>query len=169
MGTEINRKRGENNWGSRMLFLLFTTALVISVGLAFFKFFILRDYPIQSQVECDPYTEACFTYHCDPAAEECSGDPVADTSYYKLLDRNAKNIPLCNPVEESCIPLVCPEGEEGCVVTFCDTSVDETAECTNPEEYSAEHSVVVESLEEEVLTDEQISPVETDPSVVPAE
>lgn len=163
MGIEIKK---ESSFWSKALFLIFIAALIFSVGLTFFKFFILRDYTIQSQVECDPYTEVCFTYHCDPTAEECSGDSVADTSYYKLLDRNAKNIPLCNPAEESCASLACPEGEVGCVITFCDVSVDETAECTNPEEYSAENPVV--EISEEAIV-EKVDPAETDPNTVPVE
>lgn len=165
METGVNTKK-ENNFWSKALSLIFIVVLVFSVGLTFFKFFVLRDYTIQSQVECDPYTEVCFTYHCDPTVEECSGDSVADTFYYKLLDRNAKNILLCNPAEESCAPLLCLEDEAGCVITFCDVSVDETVECTNPEQYSAENPIV-ENLEE--VSIEQVDPVEVDLNTVPVE
>ena len=166
MEMKVEKKKIAGNWESRMMFLFFVMVLILSVGLSFFRFFVLRDYPIQSQIECDPYTESCFIYHCDSAVEECTGDSVADTSYYKLLDRNAHNIPLCNPVEESCTPLICPDWEEGCVVTFCDATTDETVECTNPEEYSAEYPVV-ENPEE--VMDKQLNPEVTDSNIMPVE
>lgn len=142
--------------GSKILLTIFLIVVTFAIGASFYKFFILRDYTIQSQVECDPSVEVCFVYHCDPAVEECSGDPVVDTSYYKLLDRNAKNISLCSPTEEGCVPRVCPEGEVGCAITFCDTSVDEAAECTNPEEYRLQNTGENQGI---ILDSQEIAPL----------
>ncbi len=117
--------------------VLFMFLVVISVASSYYKFFVLRDYPIQAQIECDPTTEACFVYHCDATVEECTGDPVADTSYYKLIERHANNIPLCNPANEGCVPLECVEGEADCSITLCDASLEDGSECSDPEEYNA--------------------------------
>ncbi len=128
------------------LLTLFALVVVISVGLSFLRFYVFRDYPIQSQIDCDPTTEVCYVYHCDATVEECTGDPVADTSYYKMIERNAKYIPLCNPANEECVPLECPDGEEGCLMTLCDASAEDGSECSNPEEYNAMFPPIEESL-----------------------
>ena len=131
---------------STILLSVFILLVVISVGLSFYKYFILRDYTIQSQVDCDPYSEACFIYRCDSTVEECSGDPVADTWYYKLVDRKAKNLPSCNPEEEGCDVVTCGENENGCFVTLCDMTAEaEGAECSDPAVYSLQNSIEEES------------------------
>lgn len=131
---------------SSLLLAFFSFAILLSVGASFYKFFVIRDYPIQAQDVCDPAFEICFVYHCDANFEECTGDPVADTSYYKIVERNAKNIPLCNPGVEGCVPLACPVGEVGCSVTFCDPGTED-AECSNPGEYN-EQNVPMEGIED---------------------
>lgn len=137
---------------SSLLLVFFSFALVLSVVASFYKFFVIRDYPIQAQDVCDPASEACFVYHCDVAFEECTGDAVADTSYYKIVERNAKNIPLCDPNTEGCTPLVCPAGEKGCSVTFCEPS--EEVECSDPEEYRLQQEAQMVEAEVEVLNQE---------------
>lgn len=126
---------------SKILLVVFATIIALSIAASFYRFFILRDYTIESQIGCDPYSEACFIYICDPSAEECTGDPVADTSYYKLLDRKARYTPLCNPNDEGCHPLNCEPNEPGCVVKLCDADLakEENTECTDPIEYLASH------------------------------
>ena len=140
---------------SRALVVFFCVAIAISVGAAFYKFFVLRDYSIQTQAKCDPYTEECFIHRCDSTAEECTGDPATDTSYYKLVDRKAKNIPLCNPAEEGCDVTTCSSNEDQCVVTLCDVNTVEAAvECSNPAVYSQEHLPV------EDMTSNTVDPIE---------
>lgn len=143
----MERETSEVSSGSKrniVLLTLFASVIVISVELSFLRFYVFRDYPIQSQIECDPTTEACFVYHCDATVEECTGDEVADTSYYKLIERNAKHIPLCNPVNEGCVPLECPDGEESCSITLCDASAEDGSECSNPEDYNAQFPPIEE-------------------------
>lgn len=138
------RKISRQVLGSRMVLGLFVLAVIFSFGASFYKFYVLREYPIQSQIDCDPATEVCFVYHCDVTVEECVGDVVADTSYYKLIERNAKHIPLCNPVNDGCVPLECPDGEEGCSITLCDENAEDGSECSNPEEYNAQFPPIEE-------------------------
>lgn len=124
---------------SKLLIAVFVAIIAISFFIAFLRFFVFREYTIQSQIECDPYNEACFIYVCDPTAEECTGDLVQDTSYYKLINRNAHNVPLCDPNEEGCDPLTCSDGEVGCYETTCDPNLPEAPECTNPEQFIQDH------------------------------
>ena len=83
---------------SKILFLVFFLVLAGSIFLTYYRYMVVKDYIIETQVSCDPMVESCFIYVCDPEnGEECTGDLEQDTSYYKLLHRNAKNIPLCDP------------------------------------------------------------------------
>lgn len=104
---------------------------------------IKKDYIISSQVDCDPYAENCFIWECDPDSdvegEACTGDPEMDIWYYKIADRVAANIPLCDPNEdETCLPFECDIDEADCGETLCDdvTKEEQGAECSgDPEEF----------------------------------
>ncbi|NCQ06370.1 MAG: hypothetical protein GW815_02300 [Candidatus Moranbacteria bacterium] len=137
---------------SKIFFIVFFLLITSSVLVTYYRFMVQHDYIIQAEADCDPYTESCFVYVCDPeAGEECTGDPVEDTSYYKLIDRNAKNIPSCDPADETCTALVCPEGEADCSYTLCDPATANDGEvCNDPVVYTAENP-----LEEEEATDEE--------------
>lgn len=136
---------------SKIFFLVFFLLIAGSVAATYYRYIVARDYIIEAEADCDPYTEACFTYVCDPeAGEECTGDPVEDTSYYKLIHRNAKNIPLCDPAEEGCEALVCPPDEEGCEIVFCDPAIaEEGMVCTDPAAYALEHPIEEDGTMEE--------------------
>lgn len=133
--------------------ILFWSAILLVAALvtmSFFHFFVWRDYIVSAQADCDPATEVCFVHICDSEADgECVGDPEKDTSYYKLIRRNAKNIPMCDPSAEGCDALMCPVGEVDCTVVFCDDSVlkeiKSTDTCNDPAEYVAAHQVTDES------------------------
>jgi hypothetical protein len=125
---------------SKIFFVVFFLLIVGSVGVTYYRYFIVRDYMITAQASCDPFTEACFVYVCDPTAEECTGDPEQDTSYYKNITRNAKNIPLCNPSDEDCTALTCPPGEADCTLTLCDPdTVPDGIVCNDPATYTSLH------------------------------
>ncbi|HLC95212.1 MAG TPA: hypothetical protein VJH89_01870, partial [Patescibacteria group bacterium] len=109
---------------------------------------------------------------------ECTGDPLEDTWYYKLISRNAKNIPLCDPNEEDCEALTCPLGEAECEMTLCDVGNADGIEFTDPVAYAAEYPLEEEedgdaieaeedgaeddtaTAEEAALVDETISETE---------
>lgn len=149
------------NKKSKIFFTVFGLLISFSVAVSYYQFMIKRDYIIEAEADCDPYTEACFVYVCDPETEECTGDIKEDTSYYKLINRNAKNIPLCNPGEEGCDAVVCPSGEKGCSFTLCDETVAEDGvTCSDPLVYAAENPI-----EEEVTEDamDETSDSVTDP------
>ena len=140
---------------SKIFFIVFFLLIAGSVGAAYYRYVVARDYIVQAEAECDPYTEVCFIYVCDPeAGEECTGDPAEDTSYYKLISRNAKNIPLCDPAEEGCEALMCPEGEAECAITLCDpATAEDGVECNDPDAYTLENPLE-DAEEEESATDE---------------
>jgi hypothetical protein len=130
---------------SKILFLVFGLLLAGSLLATYYRYIVVKDYVIEAQVNCDPLTEQCFVVVCDPEmGEECSGNREEDTSYYKILHRNARHIPACNPEAPDCPVTACQVGEEGCFVILCDPSV-EGATCSDPETYQREHPVGAEN------------------------
>jgi len=138
---------------SKIFFLVFFLLIVGAVGATFYRIMIKKDYIVSAETDCDPYTENCFIWECDPAStvegEACVGDPETDTWYYKIIKRNAGRIPLCDPNDENCTALVCDENEPECSETLCDetTKVEKEAECVDPVQYSAENPVEEEAVE----------------------
>ncbi len=118
--------------------------IVGSVAATYYRYVIKRDYAVEAQTDCDPETEKCFIWKCDPRAlegeEKCTGVPDNDIWYYQVVRRNAKNIPLCDPKDENCAALTCEPGEQGCSVEFCTPeNVPNGEECNDPEKYILEN------------------------------
>ncbi|MBU2028426.1 hypothetical protein KJ761_00865 [Patescibacteria group bacterium] len=150
----------------KILWIVFFLLIVGSVAFTYYRVMIKKDYLISSEVDCDPYTEKCFIWNCDPESdvegEACIGDPEMDIWYYKIVERNASRIPLCDPeVDEDCEPFLCEAGELECGETLCDAAAAaEGEECTDPEEYALNNPEeecdpeVDEDCEEEVCDPE---------------
>jgi hypothetical protein len=128
---------------SKILLAVFFALIIISVGITYYRTIVKRDYIVEAQTDCDPYTEACFVWQCDPGSTEegvaCTGDPETDVWYYKIAKRNAENIPECDPeADETCDPWTCVEGEKDCSEILCDeaTAEEQGVSCNDPEEYT---------------------------------
>lgn len=138
---------------SKIFLWIFFLLIVGSIGLTYYRIVIQKNYIVEAQADCDPTTEECFVYVCDPSSEECTGDPEEDTSYYKLIKKNAGNIATCDPNDESCQPLVCEEGEKDCEEILCSeeirTEEEITDECNDPVQYNIDNP----AEEEEVACD----------------
>lgn len=95
---------------SKILLSFVALAIIISVGLTFYRYVVLQDYQIIAEISCDPATDDCFV-----RTEEDES-----TSTYRLLSRNAANIPLCDPeTNENCRALLCEPNERDCEITSC--------------------------------------------------
>jgi hypothetical protein len=147
---------------SKVLFVIIGLLIVGSVAVTFWRYMMKRDYIIQAQTDCDPTTENCFVWKCDPASsvegEACTGDEESDTWYYKIIRRNAKNIPLCDPNDENCTALVCDPGEKDCSEELCtDDNVPEGESCNDPEQYLIDNPPEEECAEddEECLAEQE--------------
>lgn len=117
---------------TKIFFVIFFTIILAVVLFSFYKFFILKNYYITSELECNPATESCFINTCDPAEDNtCVADKSKRVSYYKLIEKKAFKIPLCDPSAESCAPLSC-EGDSDCKITLCDKTKED---CMYPELY----------------------------------
>lgn len=129
---------------SKIFFSVFAVLIIAAVGVTYWRYMIKRDYIVQAQIDCDPTTENCFIWHCDPNSlepgEECTGVPDNDTWYYKVFYRNAKNIPDCDPKDESCTAYVCGDGEKDCSYELCTPrNVKKGEECNDPVKYNEEN------------------------------
>lgn len=114
---------------------------VVSIALCGFKYFFQQDYIVQSMVACDPVKESCFVSVCDPLEEECSSDPNKDTSFYKIYEKLARDLPACDSLE-SCSEMQC-DPTNGCIEYTCneDLSLEIGDECSNPEDYQVDESI----------------------------
>lgn len=121
---------------SKIFFSIFFFAIFVVAVIAFEKFYILKDYYIKTEVDCDPAAEKCFIYECDPTDDgECPENPTERISYYKLIEKKASAIPLCDPSDTECPPLACLAGE-ACQETLCDEATKTEDEvCSDPIEY----------------------------------
>ncbi len=154
---------------SKILVVVFFLLIIGSVAFTYYRIMIKKDYLISSQVDCDPYTENCFIWNCDPEStvegEACTGDPEADVWYYKMAERNASRIPLCDPeTDENCQPFLCDSGELECAETLCSAeTVAEGETCNDPVEYALNNPVEEEECDSEI--DEECEEALCDPEV----
>lgn len=129
---------------SKILLLVFILFIIGAVAITYWRTFIRRDYIIEAQIDCDPASEACFIWQCDPGSTEegeaCTGDPEKDIWYYKIIKKNASQIPVCDPNSEECSPLSCEENEKDCEMTLCTPeNVKEGETCNDPVKYNEEN------------------------------
>ena len=167
METEIKKEQSSEvklDRKSKILFLILGIFIVGTVAVTYWRYMVKRDYIIQAQIDCDPTTENCFIWKCDPMSleegEKCTGVPDNDIWYYKILNRNAKNIPNCDPKEEGCTAYQCEPDEPECAITNCDpANLKKDEECSTPEQYLLENppEEEVECIEgdEECLAEEE--------------
>jgi hypothetical protein len=159
MNNAINKESSpeeKETKSGKIFFIIFGLLIFGSVFATFYRTVIKKNYTVEAQTDCDPYTQKCFVWQCDPASdvegEKCTGDAEKDIWYYKLSRRNASKIPLCDPnKDENCTPMICDTSEKDCEEIFCDdeTKVAQEVECRDPVEYTRDNP-----LEEETATDE---------------
>ncbi|MEI6191273.1 MAG: hypothetical protein WCP24_02825 [bacterium] len=115
----------EKSKASIWIFRIIVIFLVLALGgFAYWSILIHRDYQIVSQVSCDPSIESCFVTTCDPAEDDtCPTVENERTTYYKIINKNAHTIYVCEQTEEKLgcgEELSCLENEPKCFYTFCD-------------------------------------------------
>ncbi|MFA6159481.1 MAG: hypothetical protein WC678_00105 [Parcubacteria group bacterium] len=149
---------------NKIFFIVAFLLLFGSVGVTYLRIVVFKNYIVEAQTDCDPETEKCFVWECDPAStvegEACTGDAENDIWYYQLVRRKAYNVPLCNPDEDEnlsageagCVPMECDiDTEESCEIVFCDekTKLEQEVECSDPVEYLLNNPVEEEEGEVE--------------------
>ncbi|KKP58000.1 MAG: hypothetical protein UR60_C0002G0003 [Candidatus Moranbacteria bacterium GW2011_GWF2_34_56] len=128
--------------------------ILASFGATFYRYMVKKDYIVQAQVDCDPYTETCFVWECDPESEEegemCTDDPEEDIWYFKVINKNASKISSCDANDEDCDALVCAQNEPDCEFVFCTLENMEenyASACIDPAQYAIENPIEEEEGE----------------------
>lgn len=125
---------------SRIVVGIIVVALVLSVGVTFWRIFIARDYAISFDVACDPASERCFVKTCtpdDPANNPCL-DEKASVEYSKTLQMDAHLIPACDETNDNCSRLSCTgQSTDECREILCDASAElpDGTTCNDPATY----------------------------------
>lgn len=171
MSIDLLGKTKDEKWPNRIFFIFLAVLILGSVAFTYYRIMIKKDYLISAETGCDPYSEKCFIYVCDPKTEECSGDPEEDIFYYKIIKRKAYNIPLCDPeADENCEALICPEGEEDCSYELCEDGNSDGIECVDPVQYAIDNPEEEEEVEceegDEMCLSEEIDCEEGDEECV---
>jgi len=117
--------------GNIIFFASILVVILACILFAFYTYYLNEDYLIFSDIPCDPVTEQCFVGWCDPEYEECTGTDE-DAYYYKIIQKSARNLPLCDPLNSSCI-FSCEVDEDGCAHVLCEPGGE--SECSNLETY----------------------------------
>ncbi|MDD4989810.1 MAG: hypothetical protein PHW31_00670 [Candidatus Pacebacteria bacterium] len=117
---------------SKVFFIFFFSIIFIVIAISFYKYFILKDYYIKTQVECNPEKEKCFMAECDVSSDsECPENPSERINYYKIVEKKAFAIPLCDENSPDCLPFVCQE-KKNCKEILCDEATKtDGAQCSN--------------------------------------
>lgn len=153
---------------TKNLLYLFFVIIAAAMAFTFYLFAIEKDFYVSASVPCDPSTESCYYWVCEPDYWfDCTGDPEEDIFIYKIVRKKAYDLASCDPVleqegffselleEEECPAPVCEDGED-CEVIYCDASDPEEAE----ECYSDDlHDKLVEEISrykvEEIVEEEE--------------
>ena len=74
---------------SKIFFIIFGLLIVSAVALTYWRIMIKKDYIVEAQTDCDPYTQRCFIWECDPNSniegEDCTGDVEKDIASWKEM------------------------------------------------------------------------------------
>ena len=109
--------------------LLYTVVplIVLLTASAYYRFFVLQNYLVSYERECDPYTESCFIY-CEDGDVECT-----EPFYYSIIEREAfeiSNLCISGDVTECEEANTCLAATSSCSVIYCDIESD-TDSCEN--------------------------------------
>lgn len=148
INNEENQIEDKHAFAGKVLLWCLGLIIIASVGFNYWRIVVAKNYLIEAEMDCDPMVEKCFIYTCDPQTETtCTGNPEEDVWYFQKIQRTAANIPLCDPADENCKALVCPEGEKDCKISFCDEQTKLEGEvCNDPVEYAIDNPVEEESV-----------------------
>jgi hypothetical protein len=104
---------------SILIFSVIVASFATMFVFSYEKYMVFSDYTLYAQVSCEPDTESCFVYECDPETEtDC--DPDEPYWYFKAVYMYAPDAPQCTPTaEHDCPELACEPGIR-CEEVMCD-------------------------------------------------
>lgn len=125
---------------NKIFWFVFALLLILSVVFTYLRIYVWMDYQIVAQTSCDPQTEqTCFVSETEVATTTDSGiiSTSTETTYYKLINKKAKTIFVCEQSTDKngCgEELTCTEGEKSCTYEYCtEENVPEGESCYSKE------------------------------------
>lgn len=103
----------------KLIILFVVLASLVSSSVAFYKFYIVRDYLVFANVSCDSTLHSCFV-----------GDGDSAPQYYEKISKKANTIPVCNGWLNQCQELSCTQGDSSCTIEYCQSDTGDT--CYGP-------------------------------------
>lgn len=103
------------------ILLILVFASLVSIGISYWRVYIMQDYLVHGFVPCDPESESCYI-----------GDTESQYEFYKEIVKPAYAIPACDAWADTCPLLSCSPGEEQCEEILCDADAGD--ECSLPGE-----------------------------------
>lgn len=118
--------------------------ILLSSAILFYRIFILKDYIITAQSQCNPNLETCFVIDCTEGDLECEGP-----TYYRNIKVRAVDT-TCGLEDPRCLyDFACSEESGNCEIEYCDDSnVLEEERCSGEEDRD------VQELEDTGATEE---------------
>lgn len=152
---------------TKILYWVSIASFAIGVLVSFYFFVLKGDFYVSASAPCDPETESCYYWVCEPDYWfDCTGDPEEDIYIYKMIRKKEADFEACDPVleqegffselidEQECPAPTCEAGEN-CEVIYCDPSdPTEAEECYSSDLY--------DSLVEEVSQYRSDTDIETE-------
>lgn len=115
---------------SKVILFSFFVIIAFVFGWSVYKFIILQDYYVITEISCEPEEGGCFIYECDSEEEEICPEVLEERiSYYKLIKKKAYNMLICASDDEDCPEPVCLANED-CEITWCDSELEEEDMCS---------------------------------------
>ncbi|MGB3921969.1 MAG: hypothetical protein WBL19_01635 [Minisyncoccia bacterium] len=110
---------------------LFALVLILVFGVITFstyKYYAQENYTLYIKTSCDPTLNNCFVQNCD--SEEDIRCPYTGDYYYKIILKNASQIPSClSDDSNACGELTC--NDDNCEIIYCS---EENIELFGPED-----------------------------------
>lgn len=98
---------------ANLLLVVVIPILLITTAASYYRFYILDDFFVAYEGDCDPETASCFV--------GCDNDDCSEVYYYNLIERHAAEIrTVCGTDITDCNQAMsCPDTDAHCQITFC--------------------------------------------------
>jgi hypothetical protein len=138
--TKLDTKSSLKN---AIFYTIFFLLLIGSIVVTYVKIVVNKNYQIVAETSCDPVNEKCFVWECDIEIDgECSDVAEENVFIYKIINKKASSIALCEASDEKLgcnEELTCTEGEENCSYEYCnEESLTDGIRCSDESDVQQE-------------------------------
>lgn len=121
-----------------LLYTILPLLFVATISLAY-RFFILHDYEVSYEIECEPSTNSCYV--------GCEDEECLDNYFYSLVNRRSSVLyEICGKDIIDCDGAnYCVPGEKECQVNYCPV---ESGECFIELNLQTDEETIVDTVNE---------------------